>query len=106
MMCTLLLVSSTLCSHDILASLIYTVDISFSNSVSIMTHLVCTTEIGRLALKYDQLEEMGVKVATLSVDPVKSHNDWLKDVVAHCENEIDIKFPIIGDQVCVCFVNF
>jgi len=47
-----------------------------------------------------------VKVATLSVDPVKSHNDWLKDVVAHCENEIDIKFPIIGDQVCVCFVNF
>ena len=71
-----------------------------------MTHLVCTTEIGRLALKYDQLEEMGVKVATLSVDPVKSHNDWLKDVVAHCENEIDIKFPIIGDQVCVCFVNF
>jgi len=41
-----------------------------------------------------------VKVATLSVDPVKSHNDWLKDVVAHCENEIDIKFPIIGDQVC------
>ena len=24
--------------------------------------------------------------------------DWLKDVVAHCENEIDIKFPIIGDQ--------
>jgi peroxiredoxin 6 len=58
-----------------------------------------------LALKYDQLEEMGVKVATLSVDPVKSHNDWLKDVVAHCENEIEIKFPIIGDQVCLLMMK-
>jgi len=58
---------------------------------------VCTTEIGRLALKYDQLAEMDCLVATLSVDPVKSHTEWLDDVVAHCENKIDIKFPIIGD---------
>ena len=56
------------------------------------------TEIGRLALKYDKLVGMGCKVATLSVDPVKSHNDWLKDVVAHCENKIEVKFPIIGDS--------
>jgi 1-Cys peroxiredoxin 6 len=59
---------------------------------------VCTTEIGRLALKYDQLEAMDVKIATLSVDPVKSHTEWLEDVVAHCENKIEIKFPIIGDS--------
>ena len=59
---------------------------------------VCTTEIGRLALKYDKLSEMGCLVATLSVDPVKSHEEWLEDVVAHCENKIEIKFPIIGDQ--------
>jgi len=59
---------------------------------------VCTTEIGRLALKYDKLKEMDCLVATLSVDPVKSHTDWLNDVVAHCENEIEIKFPIIGDS--------
>lgn len=58
---------------------------------------VCTTEIGRLALKYEELEAMDCLVATLSVDPVKSHQEWLRDVVAHCENEIDIKFPIIGD---------
>ena len=58
---------------------------------------VCTTEIGRLALKYDQLEAMDCLVATLSVDPVKSHTKWLEDVVAHCENKIEIKFPIIGD---------
>ena len=59
---------------------------------------VCTTEIGRLALKYDILAGMDCLVATLSVDPVKSHKDWLTDVVAHCENNIEIKFPIIGDQ--------
>lgn len=41
---------------------------------------------------------MDCLVATLSVDPVKSHTEWLRDVVAHCENEIDIKFPIIGDS--------
>ena len=41
---------------------------------------------------------MGVKLATLSVDPVKSHNDWLKDVVAQCENKIEVNFPIIGDS--------
>ena len=59
---------------------------------------VCTTEIGRLALKYDELAAMDCLVATLSVDPVKSHTEWLTDVVAHCENKIEIKFPIIGDN--------
>lgn len=59
---------------------------------------VCTTEIGRLALKYDELKELRCKVATLSVDPVKSHDEWLRDVVAHCENKIKIEFPIIADQ--------
>jgi hypothetical protein len=39
---------------------------------------------------------MDCLVATLSVDPVKSHQEWLRDVVAHCENEIEVKFPIIG----------
>ena len=51
---------------------------------------VCTTEIGRLALKYDQLAAMDCLVATLSVDPVKSHTEWLTDVVAHCENKIEV----------------
>ena len=55
------------------------------------------THSGRLALKYDQLQEMDCLVATLSVDPVKSHEEWLRDVVAHCENNIEVKFPIIGD---------
>jgi len=58
---------------------------------------VCTTEIGRLAISYPKLQAMDCLVATLSVDPVKSHEQWLDDVVAHCENDIEVKFPIIGD---------
>lgn len=33
---------------------------------------VCTTEIGRLALKYKELSAKGVKLATLSCDPVST----------------------------------
>jgi 1-Cys peroxiredoxin 6 len=40
---------------------------------------------------------MDCLVATISVDPVKSHKEWLRDVVAHCENKIEVKFPIISD---------
>jgi peroxiredoxin 6 len=58
---------------------------------------VCTTEIGRMALKYDYLASKGVKVAALSCDALDDHNTWLKDVVAHCENKVSIKFPIIAD---------
>jgi 1-Cys peroxiredoxin 6 len=35
---------------------------------------VCTTEIGRLALKYKELASKGVKIATLSCDPVSLHH--------------------------------
>jgi len=68
-----------------------------SSDRTLLLCAVCTTEIGRLALKYEELASMDCLVATLSVDPVKSHNEWINDVVAHCENKIDIKFPIIGD---------
>eukprot|EP00891_Asterochloris_glomerata_P003453 jgi/Astpho2/3453/Aster-07051 len=59
---------------------------------------VCTTEIGKLALKYDELEKLNCKVATLSADAVESHTKWLDDVVAHCENKLEVKFPILGDE--------
>jgi hypothetical protein len=49
------------------------------------------------AMKRDELHGMDCLIATLSVDPIKSHNDWLRDVVAHCENNIEVKFPIIAD---------
>ena len=41
------------------------------HSVGMHMQPVCTTEIGRLALKYKELSEMGVKLATLSCDPVR-----------------------------------
>jgi alkyl hydroperoxide reductase subunit AhpC len=42
---------------------------------------------------------MDCLVATLSVDPVTSHNKWLKDVIAQSEDEpiSSIDFPIIAD---------
>ena len=60
--------------------------ILFSHPADFMP--VCTTEIGWLALKYNELEAMECLVATLSGDPVKSHQEWLQDVVALCENNI------------------
>jgi 1-Cys peroxiredoxin 6 len=71
---------------------------SFTHFIFQFHIAVCTTEIGRLALAYDELSAMDCLIATISVDPVKSHNEWLRDVVAHCENEIEVKFPIIGDS--------
>ncbi len=63
---------------------------SHRQSVRCVPQPVCTTEIGRLALKYKELESKGVKLATLSCDPVSSHQKWLDDVVAHCENKVSI----------------
>ena len=40
-------------------------------SVLLCLQPVCTTEIGRLALKYKELTAKGVKIATLSADPVR-----------------------------------
>ncbi|EEC46031.1 predicted protein, partial [Phaeodactylum tricornutum CCAP 1055/1] len=59
---------------------------------------VCTTEIASLAKKYGELCNMDCLVATLSVDPVASHKEWLHDVVAHSESGIAVKFPIIADE--------
>jgi len=59
---------------------------------------VCTTEIGRMALKYKYLADKGVKVAALSCNALGEHNQWLEDVVAHCENKVTIDFPIIADE--------
>ena len=50
-----------------------------------------------MALKHDEILAMDCLVVTLSVDPVTSHEEWLTDVVAHYENNIEVKFPIIGD---------
>jgi alkyl hydroperoxide reductase subunit AhpC len=60
---------------------------------------VCTTEIGKLAMSYDDLAALGCKIYTLSANSLGDHQTWLSDVVAHCENKVEIKFPIIADGV-------
>ena len=41
---------------------------------------------------------MNCKIAALSVDPVDSHKEWLKDAVAHAGGAISIDFPVISDE--------
>ena len=43
---------------------------------------VCTTELGAVAkLKFKgQFEKRNVKVIALSVDPIESHYQWIKDI--------------------------
>lgn len=41
---------------------------------------------------------MNCRVATLSVDPVDSHKEWLHDVIEHAGGDISVDFPIIADE--------
>ena len=57
---------------------------------------VCTTELGLTAKLKDEFAKRGVKAIALSVDPVDSHKDWIKDI-----NETQgctVNFPIIADH--------
>lgn len=57
---------------------------------------VCTTEIGRTAQLKDEFAKRNTKVAVVSVDDVKSHNEWKKDV--NETQKTSVEFPIIGDE--------
>ncbi|MED5621386.1 peroxiredoxin [Ideonella sp. BN130291] len=56
---------------------------------------VCTTELGLTAKLGEQFKKRNVKVIALSVDPVDSHQKWVRDI-----NETQactVNFPIIAD---------
>lgn len=57
---------------------------------------VCTTELGLTAKLKDQFAERNVKVIALSVDPVASHHEWIKDINT-TQNTL-VGFPIIADH--------
>lgn len=57
---------------------------------------VCTTELGRTAQLKDEFEKRGVKVIALSVDPVKDHHEWIKDI--NETQNTTVNFPIIADE--------
>ncbi|TDD96208.1 peroxiredoxin [Flavobacterium cellulosilyticum] len=57
---------------------------------------VCTTELGTVANYYPEFVKRNTKVIALSVDGLKSHLEWIKDI-----NETQgttVNFPIIADE--------
>lgn len=56
---------------------------------------VCTTELGLTAKLKDRFAERNVKVIALSVDPVESHREWIKDINETQHTEVN--FPILAD---------
>lgn len=56
---------------------------------------VCTTELGRTAALKGEFQKRNVKVLAVSVDPVDSHNEWIKDIEE--TQNVKMNFPIIAD---------
>lgn len=57
---------------------------------------VCTTELGRTASLASEFAARNTKVLALSVDPVDSHHEWIKDINETQHTEVN--FPIIADE--------
>lgn len=57
---------------------------------------VCTTELGAVAKYKKEFEKRNTKVIALSVDPVSSHKEWIKDIDETQRTQVD--FPIIADE--------
>ncbi|HYW93596.1 MAG TPA: peroxiredoxin [Gammaproteobacteria bacterium] len=57
---------------------------------------VCTTELGYTAKLADEFRKRNVKALALSVDPVDSHEGWIKDI--NETQHTQVNFPIIADH--------
>ena len=57
---------------------------------------VCTTELGTVARTKDEFERRNVKVIGLSVDPLDSHQGWLRDI--NETQSVSVNFPVIADE--------
>ena len=57
---------------------------------------VCTTELGAMANYEEEFEARNVRIAAISVDPLKSHFNWIKDIEETQNARVD--FPIIADE--------
>ena len=57
---------------------------------------VCTTELGTMANYKNEFEARKVKVMAISVDPLDSHIEWIKDIEETQNAKID--FPLIADD--------
>lgn len=56
---------------------------------------VCTTELGAVAKLKPEFDKRNVKVAGLSVDPLKDHQAWSKDIEE--TQGAALNFPLIAD---------
>src|SRR5881275_414495 len=56
---------------------------------------VCTTELGAVARLKPEFDKRNAKVIAVSVDPVESHNKWIKDIEE--VGNVKLNYPIIGD---------
>ena len=57
---------------------------------------VCTTELGMTAKLKDEFDKRNVKVMAVSVDPLHSHVEWVKDI-NETQNTL-VNFPLIADE--------
>jgi alkyl hydroperoxide reductase subunit AhpC len=57
---------------------------------------VCTTELGVTARLKDEFDKRNVKVLAVSVDPVDSHYEWVKDI--NETQNTTVNFPLIADE--------
>src|SRR6516162_5996206 len=56
---------------------------------------VCTTELGAVAKLRNEFARRNVKVLAVSVDPLDSHEEWIKDI--NETQRCTMNFPIIAD---------
>jgi alkyl hydroperoxide reductase subunit AhpC len=56
---------------------------------------VCTTELGAVSKILPEFHKRNVKVIALSVDPLESHEKWIKDI--NEINDTHLNYPIIAD---------
>jgi alkyl hydroperoxide reductase subunit AhpC len=57
---------------------------------------VCTTELGYVAKLKPEFDKRNTKAIGLSIDPVDSHNRWLKDIEE--TQGTALNYPLIGDS--------
>jgi alkyl hydroperoxide reductase subunit AhpC len=57
---------------------------------------VCTTELGAVARLKPEFDKRNVKAIGLSVDPLKDHNAWSKDIEE--TQGVALNFPLLADQ--------
>ncbi len=57
---------------------------------------VCTTELGAMSRIKEKFDERNTKILAVSVDPVDSHHEWIKDI--NETQNTTVEYPIIADK--------